>query len=258
YQVEKDMEKIAALAKKIFPPLMEGYPSFKVEAKRSDKRFPFTSPQIMQKIGGLLAQEMPHIHVDVMQPAIICMVEIREKFAYLHAGQSKGACGMPLGSNGRGLLLLSGGIDSPVAGFMMAKRGVEVEALHFESFPYTSERAKEKVKSLASILCRYTDKMRFHCMSFTEIQLAIKDNCDEEYFTLLLRRFMMRLSQRCAKQFRCRALITGESIGQVASQTMMALGVTDAVVSMPVFRPCIGMDKEEIITIARKVHTFDT
>jgi thiamine biosynthesis protein ThiI len=141
---------------------------------------------------------------------------------------------------------------------MMAKRGVEVEALHFESFPYTSERAKEKVKSLASILCRYTDKMRFHCMSFTEIQLAIKDNCDEEYFTLLLRRFMMRLSQRCAKQFRCRALITGESIGQVASQTMMALGVTDAVVSMPVFRPCIGMDKEEIITIARKVHTFDT
>ena len=141
YQVEKDMEKIAALAKKIFPPLMEGYPSFKVEAKRSDKRFPFTSPQIMQKIGGLLAQEMPHIHVDVMQPAIICMVEIREKFAYLHAGQSKGACGMPLGSNGRGLLLLSGGIDSPVAGFMMAKRGVEVEALHFESFPYTDRKS---------------------------------------------------------------------------------------------------------------------
>ncbi len=258
YQTEKNMESITKAALEIFPPLMQNHTSFKVDAKRSDKYFPLTSPQIMREIGGLLSEEVPEVPVDVVNPDIVCMIEIREKCAYLHAGQSRGAGGMPLASNGRGLLLLSGGIDSPVAGYMLAKRGVEIEALHFHSFPYTSERALEKVKSLATLLCAYTEKMRFHTICLTELQLAIQQNCAEEFFTLLLRRSMMRLAQRCARRFHSRALITGESIGQVASQTMMALGVTDAAVEMPVFRPCIGMDKEEIITISRKIDTFDT
>ena len=185
-------------------------------------------------------------------------VEIREGAAYVHAGQLRGAGGMPYKSAGRGMLLLSGGIDSPVAGYMMAKRGLEIEALHFESFPYTSEQAREKVFTLAEKVCAYTGKMYIHVISLTHIQEELRDNCEEDYFTILLRIFMMTLAERCAKEYHCGALITGESLAQVASQTLPAIGVTDSVVSMPVFRPCIGLDKEEIVAIARKIGTFDT
>ena len=165
---------------------------------------------------------------------------------------------MPIGTNGKGLLLLSGGIDSPVAGYMIAKRGVQIEALHFESFPYTSERAREKVFTLAQEVCRYTSRMRIHVISLTHVQEELARNCDEDYFTLLLRIFMMKLAQRCAEEYHCGALVTGESLGQVASQTLDAMAVTGSVVSIPVFRPCIGLDKDEIVVIARKIGTFDT
>lgn len=258
YRCEKNMDDIISLCKQVMPKELSGYSTFKVDAKRSDKRFPLTTPQIMQVVGGALLEACPHIKVDVRDPQITVMVEIRDKYAFVHAGALKGAGGMPYGSNGKAMLLLSGGIDSPVAGYMIAKRGVEIEALHFESFPYTSERAKEKVISLAKILTRYTGKILFHTISLTEIQEAIRDNCDEDYFTLILRRFMMRLSTMTAKRNHCTALITGESIGQVASQTMGALAVTDEIPDMPVFRPLIGMDKEEIVVLSRKIDTFET
>ena len=193
-----------------------------------------------------------------LNPEMTVRVEIREGGAYIHAGQRRGAGGMPYKSAGRGLLLLSGGIDSPVAGHMMAKRGLEIEALHFESFPYTSEAAREKVFTLAEKMCAYTGKMYIHVISLTHIQEELRDNCAEDYFTLLLRIFMMTLAERCARGYHCGALVTGESLGQVASQTLEALCVTDSVVNMPVFRPLIGMDKEEIVRIARAIDTFET
>jgi thiamine biosynthesis protein ThiI len=201
---------------------------------------------------------MPHIKVNLQNPSVVVMTEIREENAYIHAGSFQGAGGMPNGSNGKGLLLLSGGIDSPVAGFMMAKRGVSLEAVHFESYPYTSEQARDKVIKLAEIVSEYCGEIKVHVISLTHLQEVLRDTVDEEYFTLLLRRSMMRLAERVAERNYCQALITGEAVGQVASQTMQALTVTDSVVKCPVFRPCIGMDKEEIIAISRRIETFET
>ena len=255
---EKSMEDISRVAAAYIPAFLEGKKTFKVEAKRSDKTFALDSMAISREIGGVILDACPRMRVDVHNPDVTVKVEIREFGAYVSAGQFKGAGGMPVGTNGRGLLLLSGGIDSPVAGYMLAKRGVKIEALHFESFPYTSERAREKVMELARIVSEYSGEMNVHVVSLTHIQEELVKNCEEDYFTLLLRRYMMTIAERVAKMKGCSALITGESLGQVASQTMQAIGVTDAAVNLPVFRPCIGMDKEEIVTIARKIGTFET
>ena len=255
---EKNIDDIISTAREYIPAAFEGKRTFKVEAKRSDKRFALKSPEICAEVGGALLSVCPRMKVDVRNPDITVRVEVREQYAYVHAAQQKGAGGMPVGSNGRGLLLLSGGIDSPVAAYMMAKRGVIIEALHFESFPYTSERAREKVIDLARIVAGYAGKIHVHIISLTKIQEELVKHCEEDYFTLLLRRYMMTLADRCAEEYGCGALITGESVGQVASQTMQALGVTDICASRPVFRPCIGLDKEEIIEISRKIGTFET
>ena len=255
---EKNIDDIKRLAAQYVPAFLEGKKSFKVEGKRSDKAFPLDSMALAREIGGAILEAYPRIKVDVHNPDVTVRVEIRERFAYLHAGQSPGAGGMPLGTSGKGLLLLSGGIDSPVAGYMMAKRGVKIEAVHFESFPYTSERAKEKVLDLARIVSAYAGDIKVHVVSLTHVQEELVKKCDEDYFTLLLRRYMMTIAEKIARERGCEALITGESLGQVASQTMQAIGVTDASVNMPVFRPCIGMDKEEIVRISRKIGAFET
>ena len=255
---EKNMEDISRTAAEYVPSFLEGKKTFKVEAKRSDKAFALDSMEISREIGGVILENCRGIRVDVHHPDVIVKVEIREFGAYVSAGQFKGAGGMPVGTNGRGLLLLSGGIDSPVAGYMMAKRGVRLDAIHFESFPYTSERAREKVLELARIVSEYAGDIYVHVVSLTHIQEELVKACEEDYFTLLLRRYMMTIAERVARMKGCSALITGESLGQVASQTMLALGVTDAAVNLPVFRPCIGMDKEEIVTVARKIETFET
>ena len=255
---EKNMDAIIAKAREYLPEKLFGKRTFKVDAKRSDKRFPLKSPEISAIIGGVILESVRGVRVDVKNPDVTVTVEVREEYAYIRAGQEQGAGGLPLRSAGRGLLLLSGGIDSPVAGCMMAKRGMEIEALHFESYPYTSERAKEKVMTLAQQMCEFTSKMYVHTISLTHVQEEIRDKCDEDYFTLVLRMFMMRLAERCARDHKCEALITGESLGQVASQTLAAIAVTDSAVSMPVFRPCIGLDKNEIVIEARKYGTFET
>lgn len=258
-ELPKDMDAILKAAGTVFMPYLSGVRTFKVESKRSDKKFPFTSPEISAEVGAAILEAAGGaLRVDVHAPQVCVRVEIRDFAAYICAGQERAVGGMPIGSNGKGLLLLSGGIDSPVAGFMMAKRGVRIDAMHFESFPYTSERARQKVLDLAAKLAGYAGEIRVHIISVTHIQEVLRDNCDEDYFTLLLRRFMMRLAERTANKFSCDALITGESIGQVASQTMKALLVTDSVVNMPVFRPVIGMDKEDIVKISRKIDTFET
>ena len=255
---EKNMESIIAKAKEYLPEKLAGKRTFKVDAKRSDKRFPLKSPEISREIGGVILSTVRGIKVDVHNPEVTVTVEVRDDHAFIRAGQEPGAGGLPLRSAGRGLLLLSGGIDSPVAGCMMAKRGMEIEALHFESFPYTSERAKEKVMQLAQEMCEFCSKIHVHVISLTHIQEELRDKCHEDYFTILLRIFMMRLAERCARFYKCHALITGESLGQVASQTLAAIEVTDSVVRMPVFRPCIGLDKNEIVIQARHYGTFDT
>ncbi len=232
--------------------------SFKVESKRSDKQFPLNSIQLSQEIGGRLAQAHPSVAVDVRHPDYTVYVEVRDLAAYVHGPAEPGAGGLPTGVGGRAMVLLSGGIDSPVAAYMIAKRGVEIEAVHFFSYPYTSQLAKDKVVELARLVTRYCGKMTVNIVSFTQIQEAIRDNCPEEYFTLIMRRFMMEISQRIARRDGCGALITGENLGQVASQTMEAMGVTGAVVDMPVFMPLVGMDKEEIVTIARRIGTLET
>jgi len=232
--------------------------SFKVESKRSDKQFPLNSIQLSQEIGGRVAEAFPQVQVDVHNPDYIVHVEVRDKAAYVHGPALPGAGGLPTGMGGRAAVLLSGGIDSPVAGYMIGKRGVELECIHFFSYPYTSERAKEKVLELARLMTKYTGRMTVDIVGFTEIQEAIRDNCPEEYFTLIMRRFMMRISQAIAKDHGCKALVTGENLGQVASQTMEAMAVTGAVVDMPMFHPLIGMDKEEIVTIARRIGTMGT
>lgn len=256
---EKSLDEILRVVKEYIPKKLTGYKTFKAMAKRSDKRFPLASPELAGEVGAAVLEATGgRVKVDLKNPEILVSVEVREKYAYVHAGQEKGAGGIPYASSGRGLLLLSGGIDSPVAGFMMAKRGVMLEAIHFESFPYTSERALEKVLELAKILTDYTMRIRVHVISLTHIQELIRDNCDEDYFTLLLRRYMMAISVKLAHEYDCDALITGESLGQVASQTMKAINVTNSLSDIPVYRPLIGMDKEEIIQISRKIGTFET
>ena len=255
---EKNMDAICEMARIYLPEKLAGKRTFKVDAKRSDKKFPLGSPEISREIGGVILSCVRGIKVDVKNPDVIVTVEVRDDHAYIRAGQEPGAGGLPLRSAGRGLLLLSGGIDSPVAGCMMAKRGLEIEALHFESFPYTSERAREKVMTLAEEMCEFCARIHVHVISLTHLQEEIRDKCNEDYFTLILRVFMMRLAERCAREYKCGALITGESLGQVASQTLNAIGVTDSVVNIPVFRPCIGLDKNEIITEARRYGTFET
>ena len=232
--------------------------SFKVESKRSDKRFPMTSIQLSQEIGGRLAEAHPNTAVDVHNPAYTVYVEVRDLAAYVHGPAEPGAGGLPTGVGGRAMCLLSGGIDSPVAAYMIAKRGVEIECVHFFSYPYTSQLAKDKVQELARLVTRYSGRMTLNVVSFTKIQEQIRDNCPEEFFTLIMRRFMMEIAMRIGKQHGCGALITGENLGQVASQTMEAMAVTGAVVDIPIFMPLVGMDKEEIVTIARKIGTLET
>lgn len=256
---EKNMDSIREVARQYIPEYLNGKKTFKVESKRSDKTFPLDSMELSREIGGEILSVCRGIKVDVHEPDITVRVEIREFGAYISAGKFKGAGGLPVATNGKGLLLLSGGIDSPVAGYMMAKRGLKIEAVHFESFPYTSEQARQKVFDLAKLLAVYAGDIYLHVVSLTHIQEELVKACDEDYFTLLLRRYMMTIAERIAKQHNCGSLITGESLGQVASQTMQAIEVTDAAVkSTPIFRPCIGMDKEEIVQIARKIDTFET
>ncbi len=256
---EKNMDSILATVKSYIPPYLEGKRTFKVESKRSDKRFPLDSIAISGAAGGAVLEACPRMRVDVHNPDVTVKVEVRETAAYVHPGPIKGAGGMPVGSGGCGLLLLSGGIDSPVAGYMMAKRGLKIEAIHFESFPYTSEMARDKVLRLAQIVSEYNlDEMIVHVVSLTHVQEELVKTCQEDYFTLLLRRYMMAIADKVAHKFKCGALITGESLGQVASQTTEALGVTNPMATLPVFRPCIGMDKEEIVDISRKIGTFET
>ncbi|MBP3379790.1 MAG: tRNA 4-thiouridine(8) synthase ThiI [Ruminococcus sp.] len=255
---EKNFDDITAKAVEYLEAVLSGARTFKVNAKRSDKAFPMKSPEICAELGGILLEKFPHLIVDVKEPEITVTVEVRDTNAYIHAENIKGAGGLPVGSSGKALLLLSGGIDSPVAGWMMAKRGVHIAAIHYVSPPYTSDRAQLKVEQLCEKLTDYCGGIAFFCVPFTEIQEAIKDNCPEEYFTIIMRRLMMEIAQRIAEKDNCLALITGESVGQVASQTMAAMACTDAVCRIPVFRPCVGMDKTEIIEIARKIDTFET
>lgn len=255
---EKDLDSIYQAIEEYLGDDLECAESFKVESKRSDKRFPLTSIGISQEIGGRLAEAHPSCRVDVHHPAYTVYVEVRDLAAYVHGPAEPGAGGLPTGVGGRSMCLLSGGIDSPVAAYMIAKRGVEIECVHFFSYPYTSQLAKDKVLELARLVTRYCGRMTVNVVGFTQIQEAIRDNCPEEFFTLVMRRFMMEISQRIAKQHGCGSLITGENLGQVASQTMEAMAVTGAVVDIPIFMPLIGMDKEEIVTIARKIGTLDT
>lgn len=254
----KNMDDILRIAPEYLAPQLEQVRTFKVEARRSDKKFPLKSPEICRELGGCLLGHFSHLKVDVKNPDVVVMVEIRDNAAYIHAGQLRGAGGMPVGTGGKAALMVSGGIDSPVAGWMMAKRGLELTGIHFASPPYTSERAELKVKELMSEVSRYSGRMPLFIVPFTHIQELIGQNCPEELFTIIMRRFMMRISQRIAVNQGCGALITGESVGQVASQTIGAIACTDAVAEMPVFRPCVGMDKEEIVAIAKKIGTFET
>ena len=255
--VEKDFEVICEKALEYIRETAELSRTFKVEAKRSDKKFPMKSPEICTELGGRILEEFPHLTVDVKNPQMTVTVEIRDTSAYIHAGNIKGAGGIPVGTSGSALLLLSGGIDSPVAAYMMAKRGVKLSAIHYVSPPYTSERARMKVERLCEKLTPYCGDIAFYCVPFTKIQEAIRDNCPEELFTIIMRRLMMEIAQRIAEKKEIQALVTGESVGQVASQTMGAIVCTDAACRMPVFRPVIGMDKTEIVEIARKIDTFD-
>lgn len=231
--------------------------TFKVETKRGNKKFQMKSPEISGELGGYILENIPELKVDVNNPDFILFVEVRES-TYIYSEIIPAHGGLPLGTNGKAVLLLSGGIDSPVAGWMMAKRGVEIEAVHFYSYPYTSERSKEKVLELARILATYCYQLNLHIVPFTEIQLEINEKCPHDQMTIIMRRIMMKISERIARSRGALSLITGESMGQVASQTMQSLAVTNAVVSMPVFRPLIGMDKNEVIEIARKIGTFET
>ena len=255
---EKNLDAIFDAIEEYLGDDLECAESFKVESKRSDKRFPLTSIGISQEIGGRLAESHPNCRVDVHNPEYTVYVEVRDLAAYVHGPAEPGAGGLPTGVGGRAMCLLSGGIDSPVAAYMMAKRGVEIESVHFFSYPYTSQLAKDKVIELARLVTRYSGRMTLNIVSFTKIQEAIRDNCPEEFFTLIMRRFMMEISQRIGKDHGCGALVTGENLGQVASQTMEAMAVTGAVVDIPIFMPLVGMDKEEIVTIARKIGTMET
>ncbi|MGM9574833.1 MAG: tRNA uracil 4-sulfurtransferase ThiI [Oscillospiraceae bacterium] len=255
---EKEPQKIAELAVSYLRDDMLSAGSFKVECKRSDKRFPMTSIELAQFVGGELAEAYPSCAVDVHEPELTVHVEIRDLAAYVHAAPTPGAGGMPVGCNGVGVTLLSGGIDSPVSTYMIAKRGVRLIPVHFFSFPYTSEQAKQKVVELAELLTVYCGAMTIEVVPFTHIQEEIRAKCPEEYFTLIMRRFMMRIAQRIAEANGAKAIVTGENLGQVASQTMEAMASTQAVTELPVLQPLIGMDKEEIVRLARRIGTFDT
>ena len=255
---EKSREAILDTAKTYLAGALTAARSFKVESKRADKTFPMGSIQLSQWVGGALHDAFPHLTVDVHHPELTVYVEVREDAAYVHGPAEAAAGGLPLGMGGHAVSLLSGGIDSPVSSYMIAKRGVQLEMIHFASPPYTNELAREKVLKLAQELTPWCGRMSVHIVPLTEIQEQIRKQCPEEYFTLITRRFMMRIADRLAKEFDCRALVTGENLGQVASQTMEALRVSEDVTDLPVLRPLIGMDKEEIVRIARHIGTFDT
>lgn len=255
---EKDPDAFVAAAKAYLHEQLMAAKSFKVETKRSDKTFPMTSIELSQYVGGLLAEAYPHLTVDVHHPELTVRLEVRDFSGYVHANPTPGPGGLPVGVGGRAVALLSGGIDSPVACWMMAKRGVALEMVHFFSYPYTSNEAKEKVLELAGLLAPWCGRLTVNVVPFTKIQEELRRSCPEPYFTLAMRRFMMRISELVAERVGAQALVTGESMGQVASQTMSAMACTQAVVRIPVFRPVIGMDKEEIIRIARKIGTFET
>lgn len=259
WKVETVKETIYEKSIEMTELILQRFPhkTFKVETKRADKKFPLNSMEVSRELGGILLNKIPRLKVDVLNPDFILHVEIRE-FTYIYSEIIQGAKGLPVGTNGRATLLLSGGIDSPVAGWMIAKRGVRIEAVHFYSYPYTSESAKDKVIRLAEILSEYTLGMRLHIVPFTDIQLEINQKCPHEYLTIIMRRFMMRIAECIAIKNGSLGLITGESIGQVASQTMESLFVTNSAVTMPVYRPCIGMDKNEVIEISRRIETYET
>ena len=255
---EKDKDAILAACRDYLDGRLKTARSFKVETKRADKTFPMTSIQVSQYVGGELHELYPNLTVDVHHPELTVYVEIRDYAAFVHANPDPGAGGLPVGINGRAVSLLSGGIDSPVASWMIAKRGVALEMVHFFSYPYTSPEAKEKVIELARLLTPWCGHLVVHVVPFTAIQEELRRSCPEELFTVLMRRFMMRIAQAVAQRCGAKALVTGECLGQVASQTMEAMAVTGAVVSLPILRPCVGMDKEEIVQVARKIGTFET
>ena len=255
---EKDVQSIIRTAKDYLAPEFARAKDFKVESKRADKTFPLTSIQLSQQVGGALHQAFPRCAVNVHDPELTVFIEIRDDAAYVHGPAEAAAGGLPLGMGGHAVSLLSGGIDSPVSSYMIAKRGVQLEMIHFASPPYTSELAREKVLRLAQELTPWCGRLAVFIIPFTEIQEEIRRKCPEDHFTLIMRRFMMRLANELALELRCRALVTGENLGQVASQTMQALAVSEDVTTMPALRPLIGMDKEEIVKIARHIGTFDT
>lgn len=259
YATETDLDVICKQAVDVANEMISqyGYKTFKVETKRGNKSYPYKSPEISRNVGGYILKNTEGLSVDVNNPDFIVYIEVREQ-AYIYANIIPGYGGMPVGTSGKAMLLLSGGIDSPVAGWMMAKRGVELEAVHFYSYPYTSERARDKVIELARIISESCYHMKLHIIPFTDLQLAIRDNCPEEELTIIMRRVMMHIAERLANESGGLALITGESVGQVASQTIQSLTCTNAVVNLPVFRPLVGMDKEEVVTLARKIDTFET
>jgi thiamine biosynthesis protein ThiI len=259
YKIETDKKLMYQTAVEMVRDVLKRtyYKTFKVETRRADKTFPMKSMEVSRELGGLLLKEIPELKVDVHEPDFIVHIEIRE-FTYVYTEIIPGIKGLPVGTNGKATLLLSGGIDSPVAGWMTAKRGVELEAVHFYSYPYTSERSKDKVIRLAKILSEYTLGMKLHIVPFTEIQLEINQKCPHEYLVILMRRFMMRIAERIALKNGSLGLVTGEAIGQVSSQTMESMLVTNSVVSIPVYRPCIGLDKSEVVEYAKKIETYET
>ena len=255
--VEKDFKAIAAAAPDYLRAQLTAARTFKVEAKRSDKRFPMQSPEISAELGGALLDAYPHLRVDVHHPDLVVTVEVRDFAAYVRGNQLAGAGGLPVGSSGSAMVLISGGIDSPVSAYMMAKRGVALNLVHFVSPPYTSERARQKVVDLCEALTPYCGAMALFVVPFTRIQEEIRDHCPEELFTIVMRRCMMRIAERLAGQEDCAALVTGESVAQVASQTLQAIAATDRVCTLPVLRPVIGMDKREIVAVAQRIGTYD-
>ena len=255
---EKDKDAILKACHEYLDDRLRTARTFKVETRRADKTFPMTSIQLSQYVGGELHEAYDNLEVDVHHPELTVYIEVRDYAAYVHADPEPGAGGLPVGINGRAVSLLSGGIDSPVASWMIAKRGVALEMVHFFSYPYTSPEAKEKVLELARLLTPWCGRLTVHVVPFTAIQEELRRSCPEELFTIIMRRFMMRISQAVAKRCGAKALVTGECLGQVASQTMDAMLVTGSVVELPILRPCIGMDKEEIVQIARRIGTFET
>ena len=254
----KEFEEMKRVCVEYFSDSIFRYKTFKVEAKRSDKKFPLKSPEICREIGAVMLENFSHLKVDVHHPDLVITVEVRDKEAYIRGNQLKGAGGMPVGTSGKGAVLMSGGIDSPVAAYMMARRGLELRAIHFAAPPYTSELAESKVKMLTEKVSAYAGRIELYIVPFTKIQETIRDACPEEYFTIIMRRLMVEIAERIAEKHGAKALVTGESLGQVASQTLYALACTDSAAAMPILRPLIGMDKNDIVAIARKIDTFET